>query len=312
MRSSAVSGTSQWKARTRVPRTDCPRGSRVPAGALGFVADEAGQLAGGTRTAIAGARAHHLARLLHEQTVGVGPSPHRAEGAAGAQHTRDLAQRRLDVHPVPRRRRDHGVGARVGNRHRVAAPGDGACVGHLFHEYSAHAVIGFHCNHVGDTTDEQARQCARAGAEVDDRSRGVWAASIRRPRCRGPVGSARTAMRRCRNSRTASISRRVANGRTKPASHSQWLRLTRTGTSAYGRIGPSQDPAKAPTAFGTDVAEMPFSTRVSPETVVMQRMFRRTRTSSPLRTAALLAASVTLVACGSPGKSTSSSTPRWP
>ena len=109
----------------------------------------------------------------HEGRLGVGAGPQRGQRAAGDQDPTDLVQRGNRVHPVPRRRREDGVGAGVGQRHRLAAARQCPHAGDRFDEHGPHAVVGFHRDDLVGPIHQEAGQRAGAGAQVDHRPDGV-------------------------------------------------------------------------------------------------------------------------------------------
>jgi hypothetical protein len=108
--------------------------------------------------------------LPHPGHLLVAPVPDQGDGAAWAQDTGDLGSGGFGVEPVERLRRDHGVDARIGERHRLGDGIEDLGVRDVLRQHIAHAGDRLEGEQARTAAGELARELARARAELQQRA----------------------------------------------------------------------------------------------------------------------------------------------
>ncbi len=93
--------------------------------------------------------------------------PDHSQPAAVAQHPGDLGDGLGGVEPVPRRRDEHAVHARVRNTDGLAPARDGADAKRPGCQHRAHPVVGLHGDDLADPAFQRPGEKARAGRDID-------------------------------------------------------------------------------------------------------------------------------------------------
>lgn len=99
--------------------------------------------------------------------VAIATGPNQAEAPAVAKHPPDFRNRPFGIHPVPRRRDEHGVRGTVGEWDRLTAALEDADAGGALGQHRAHPGVGLDGDDLCRPADERAGEQPRPRAHVD-------------------------------------------------------------------------------------------------------------------------------------------------